>query len=181
MNKKEEIILEACSALQEGGVNGFSFRDLADAVGVKSSSVHYYFKNKNELFAAILETFTAEFTQNLQDIVDQSSSLKEVIDGMIDTFVSIAQEQKFCVCGILAIDQKHLSEEMVDRVNETFCALRNWLAEVMATYPVPQHPRNELASVFISAIEGALMMDRLSSKTESLENLRSFMHRLLES
>ena len=179
MSKKEEIILEACRALQEGGVNGFSFRDLADTVGVKSSSVHYYFKNKNDLFIAVLEAFTGEFTQNLQSILDESSSLQDVIDGIIDQFIEIAQEQKFCVCGMLAIDQKHLSEEMISRVNETFCALRKWLSEVLAQYPQGKFSNEELSSTFISALEGALMMDRLSKTTESLESLRSFMHRLV--
>ena len=46
MSKKDEIIELACDALQRKGVSGFSFRDLADAVGVKSSSVHYHFKNE---------------------------------------------------------------------------------------------------------------------------------------
>jgi len=40
----EAKILDLAETLiRQNGYNGFSFRDIASGVGVKSSSVHYYF------------------------------------------------------------------------------------------------------------------------------------------
>ncbi len=37
------------------GCNGFSYRDLAEHVGVKTSSIHYYFPGKDDLLYEAVE------------------------------------------------------------------------------------------------------------------------------
>ena len=46
--------------MRKGGFNGFSFREIAADVGVKSSSVHYHFPTKENLAAAVIQRYTAE-------------------------------------------------------------------------------------------------------------------------
>lgn len=41
-----------------GGFNGFSFREIAEEVGVKSSSVHYHFPTKEALASAVIRRYT---------------------------------------------------------------------------------------------------------------------------
>ena len=40
--------------MQAGGFGGFSFREIAADVGIKSSSVHYHCPTKQDLAAAII-------------------------------------------------------------------------------------------------------------------------------
>jgi len=54
-DKRTEIETAATEAVQRSGLNNVSFRTLADSVGVKSSSVHYYFAEKSDLANAIIE------------------------------------------------------------------------------------------------------------------------------
>src|SRR5260370_11270071 len=52
-------IMDAAEArMRLGGFNGFSFRDIAADVGVKSSSVHYHFPTKETLAAAVIHRYT---------------------------------------------------------------------------------------------------------------------------
>src|SRR5437899_1576737 len=46
-----------------GGFNGFSFREIAADVGVKSSSVHYHFPTKEKLAAAVIHRYTDEVAE----------------------------------------------------------------------------------------------------------------------
>lgn len=52
--------------MQAGGFGGFSFREIAADVGIKSSSVHYHFPTKEDLAAAIVRRW-AEHTSEMID------------------------------------------------------------------------------------------------------------------
>ena len=66
MENREQNILAAAEALvRERGYNGFSFREVAREVGIKSSSVHYHFPTKEDLGAAIAENYTENFLSKL--------------------------------------------------------------------------------------------------------------------
>ena len=41
--------------IQSRGYNGFSFRDIQDALGIKTASIHYHFKTKQDLSKITLE------------------------------------------------------------------------------------------------------------------------------
>src|SRR6266481_721643 len=59
MSDVATAIMDAAEArMRIGGFNGFSFRDIASDVGIKSSSVHYHFPTKEKL-ATGLDPVTA--------------------------------------------------------------------------------------------------------------------------
>src|SRR5699024_11730842 len=37
------------------GTNAFSYKDISKEIGIKTSSIHYYFPTKNDLIVAVLE------------------------------------------------------------------------------------------------------------------------------
>ena len=53
--------------IRQSGYNAFSFRELAKEVGIKSSSVHYYFPTKADLAAAVARRYTDRFVAVLQE------------------------------------------------------------------------------------------------------------------
>ncbi len=53
-----ELIMDAAEPRMRGaGFNGFSFREIADDVGIQSSSVHYHFPTKEKLAAAVVHRY----------------------------------------------------------------------------------------------------------------------------
>jgi TetR/AcrR family transcriptional repressor of nem operon len=178
--KKQEIIQIASDLLQKGGVNGFSFRDLAEAVGVKSSSVHYHFANKNDLFLAIIINFRNDFSEQLQDLESQSDSVYETISKLIDVFESQLVQENFCLCGMLAADQKHLDQKVIDELNNTFDTLHAWLSQVIKKDSPTTIPAEALAKLIISSLEGSLLIDRVSKETKSFDALRLSLKSLLQ-
>jgi TetR/AcrR family transcriptional repressor of nem operon len=54
MSDVKTAIMDAAERrMQLGGFGGFSFREIAADVGIKSSSVHYHFPTKEDLAAAV--------------------------------------------------------------------------------------------------------------------------------
>ena len=67
MSDVKAAIMDAAERrMQQGGFGGFSFREIGADVGVKSSSVHYYFPTKEDLAAAVIRRW-AEYTSELID------------------------------------------------------------------------------------------------------------------
>src|ERR1700759_780697 len=57
------IMNSAERRIRLGGFNGFSFREIAGDVGVKSSSVHYHFPTKEKLAASVIRRYTEHVAQ----------------------------------------------------------------------------------------------------------------------
>ncbi|MDF1763471.1 MAG: TetR family transcriptional regulator C-terminal domain-containing protein, partial [Oleibacter sp.] len=68
-----ELILSA--AEQEFGLHGFkgtSMQDIADRAGIAKANIHYYFKNKENLYKALLENIISLWNEELADITADS-------------------------------------------------------------------------------------------------------------
>jgi len=61
MNKKEALLNAAESKARLGGYSNFSFRELANEVGIKSASVHYHFPTKEDLGTELAKRYTEYF------------------------------------------------------------------------------------------------------------------------
>src|ERR1700742_3561290 len=59
---KTTLMNAAETHMRVGGYGGFSFRDLAAAVGIKSFSVHYHFPTKEDLGAAVVRRWTGRLS-----------------------------------------------------------------------------------------------------------------------
>ena len=55
MNTKERIVEEALTLFSEYGYQGTSVKNIADAVGIKDSSLYKHFKSKKEIFDTIVK------------------------------------------------------------------------------------------------------------------------------
>ena len=43
---REQIVDTALQLLMQRGVNGFSYRDISEPLGIKNAAVHYHFPSK---------------------------------------------------------------------------------------------------------------------------------------
>jgi TetR/AcrR family transcriptional repressor of nem operon len=68
MSDVSDAIMDAAEKrIRLGGFGGFSFREIAADVGIKSSSVHYHFPTKESLAAAVIH----RYTDAVSDYIDQ--------------------------------------------------------------------------------------------------------------
>ena len=64
-NKAAEILEVTRRLIMERGYNGFSFRDIAARVGIKSASIHYHFATKADLAEAALKAYREDCAEKL--------------------------------------------------------------------------------------------------------------------
>lgn len=76
MTTKERIVEEALNLFSRKGYKGTSVRDIADAVGIRDSSLYKHFENKQEILDTIVETMKRR-------ISDMSDNLGLPPDGKL--------------------------------------------------------------------------------------------------
>jgi TetR/AcrR family transcriptional repressor of nem operon len=100
MNDTTTAIIDAAEArIRRGGYTGFSFRDLAADVGVKSASVHYHFPTKEALVAAVARRYRERFlTEADRDIAAGEDVVAVWKAGFLR---AIRSDGGMCLCGVL--------------------------------------------------------------------------------
>ena len=53
---------------QTRGFNAFSYKDIQQDVGVKTSSIHYYFPTKHDLASAMTQRYIERFSEQLTQV-----------------------------------------------------------------------------------------------------------------
>src|SRR5882762_4679892 len=103
-------ILEVAQALvQERGYNAFSYRDLADAIGIKSASIHYHFPAKRDLGKELVKRYRSAFAEIRSALDGESMSPKEKLRVFADRLVaSFRAGHRMCLCGIMAAESSSL-------------------------------------------------------------------------
>jgi TetR/AcrR family transcriptional repressor of nem operon len=172
-DKKQEVMTAARLMVQARGYNALSFRDLAEAVGVKSSSIHYYFPTKGDLGAALARQYTEEFLTYLDgllaDGVDWQTCIARYADVFRDTLL---RENRMCMAGILAAERPDLAPEVRAEVERFTTLIVDWLARVLAI----GKPKMDAAAVkawafaVFSAIEGAQLVARGCDDVKVFDN-----------
>jgi TetR/AcrR family transcriptional regulator, transcriptional repressor for nem operon len=160
-NKREQILLHARDLLRKQGINAFSHRELADRVGVKSSSVHYYFPTKEDIGLALIQEYRVQVLSILEAL--GTLAVEDRIDGFIDLFVKTASSgEDWCPAAMLASDFMTLGKELQNQVNLFFGAIERWLASQVNEFCnwLTLEQADSLAKTGIAMLEGALLLSR---------------------
>ena len=174
-DKRSELEALAADLVQRSGLRELSFRQLADLAGIKSSSVHYYFPEKGDLTAVLISSYSAAFAQQLQALTHSQTSLHGKLMAFVDLFEAAARDNKFCLCGMLAAELAALDERSRSLLEGFFQHSEDWLTDLLSQHPgelgSPLAPR-QLAAVFMSGLEGALLLDRVQANGQHLQAQR---------
>jgi TetR/AcrR family transcriptional repressor of nem operon len=162
-DKRQEVMMAARLMVQAGGYNALSFRDLAEAVGVKSSSIHYYFPTKGDLGAALARQYTDEFLGYLEGLLAEGLDWKECIARYAAVFRdTLLRENRMCMVGMMAAERPGLAPQVRVEVERFTALIAAWLAKVLAIGKPKMAPTalKGWAFAVLSAIEGAQLVAR---------------------
>jgi TetR/AcrR family transcriptional repressor of nem operon len=143
-----------------GGYSNFSFRELAAEVGIKSASVHYYFRTKGDLGAEIARQYTDNFLLMLGKPNDIVKSGGNPLNAYINQFrLALINDKKMCLCGILGAESNGLPNEVRHETKVFFQRTIDWLEqayEIIGSNGKDDAKRN--AVKMLSVLEGAMLM-----------------------
>lgn len=117
-------------AIRLRGYHAVSFRDLADELGIKSASIHYHFRHKEDLGLAVVDRYATRIATQVGAPGDQDwpRSLARFCQVYQDALRKNALQ---CLCGMLAAESAGLPDKVSARVAEFFRANINWLTVAM--------------------------------------------------
>ena len=149
---------------QTKGYNGFSYADIAAQLGVTKASLHYHFRSKAELGAALIERYHRVFGAALVSIDRQAEPCKK-LRLYVGLYDSVVRNDRMCLCGMLAAEYATLPKPMQDGLKSFFEANELWLRGVLKEGArtgriLFKESANERARVLLGALEGAMLVAR---------------------
>jgi AcrR family transcriptional regulator len=89
----ERILEEATRLFVSHGYHGISMREIAEAVGVSKAGLYYHFKDKEDLFLAILAS-NLDAIQRIVQEAHQERTTRERIERMVRGLFAQTPEQR---------------------------------------------------------------------------------------
>lgn len=170
-------ILDAAEKLcQTRGYNGFSYRDLAEIVGIRSASIHYHFPTKTDLGKALVMRYRQKMETSLSEIQRREPSVVGRVRKLVAMLREMVRaENRVCLCGILAAEAGTLAPQVVAEVRRFFDECESWLAEQLhdgrssGELKFTGSPASAARAVF-AALEGAMLSARAFGEDQRLSD-----------
>lgn len=97
-NERDQLadqILHAASGLYlQYGLKKVTMDDIAKAIGKTRTAVYYYFKNREEVFEAVLDSLVKEVVQEIQRAMDSQHTIHEKIEAFCQTKIKTSEAKK---------------------------------------------------------------------------------------
>lgn len=158
------ILDTAEQMIRRRGYHGFSFRDVAEAVGIKSASVHYHYRTKTRLAVTVVERYSRRFLKGLGPADTQAPEAHAVLARYRAAYRQALTGGRMCPCGMLAAERDGLPDAVRQAVRRFFIHNRDWLADALARtaeHEGTPRPRLETqALAVIAGLEGAMLLAR---------------------
>jgi TetR/AcrR family transcriptional regulator, transcriptional repressor for nem operon len=162
-------ILDVAQALiQERGYNGFSYRDIADEVGIRAPTIHHHFPAKPDLAAALVDRYAAGVAESCAAIAQsEPRAWKRLQRYFQATRQTMLEKRQLCLCGVLAVEANSLPDNVRRAVDRFFDASRKWMADQLREAKGRGEvdfagSAEDVAAMIISTLQGGLLLSRAS-------------------
>lgn len=157
-------------SVRSRGFDGFSYADLAEAIGIRKASIHYHFPTKAKLSEALIERYRTHLQHGLAEIEVAHANAGARLEALIALYRSALHDgQTVCLCVAFSISRASLCDAVIAKVGDVRAMVLRWL---MATFELGQRdgsisaiqdPTDE-AHATLATLEGAHLAVRTEEK-----------------
>ena len=164
------ILAEAQRLVQTRGFNGFSYADIAAALGLTKASLHYHFPSKADLGRRLIDHYREDFLAALRSIEEAGAGACGRLGAYIEIYAGVLADERMCLCGMLAAEYATLPAPMQESLRTFFETNEVWLSRLLAKgretgeLDFSGDPR-ETANALTGALEGAMLVARAHGET----------------
>jgi TetR/AcrR family transcriptional regulator, transcriptional repressor for nem operon len=161
----ERILDVAERLVQTRGFNGFSYADIAAALGITKASLHYHFATKAELGSTLVARYTDAFEGALQKISAEQPDAQQRLRAYVKLYADVISDGRMCLCGMVAAEYGTLPAPMQSAIRLFFEFNESWLARVLeqgsqqGRLALRVAPR-DMARMLVGALEGEMLVAR---------------------
>jgi TetR/AcrR family transcriptional repressor of nem operon len=149
--------------IRNAGYGGFSFRDLAAAVGIKSASVHHHFPTKATMATAVVRRYGDRFFAAVAPLPDETPA--DAVATYRSAFrAALERDGLMCLCGVLGAEAGVLSGDVAEAIRSFF---RRCIEDLSARIGGP----GATAKAFhvMATLEGGMMLARAYGSIEAFD------------
>ena len=163
---REKLLADAEILVRRRGWSGFSYADLAEAVGLRKASIHHHFPTKEALGVALIEAYGIRYDQALERITTDSTGGLARVEAYAKLYLHGVEDEQGCLAAAMAAELAILPVRIRDAVALFFRRHIVWLTQILVegqangTINADIEPAQS-ARMIIATLEGALMMERL--------------------
>ena len=162
----DQLLDVAQELAQIRGYNAFSYRDLAERVGIRSASIHHHFPAKADLGRALVARYRERFSDALRRIAAGTGDAPAKLAAYVELFRSTYEQgARLCLGGMFAADLPTLPAEVQEQVRGFYTDNEAWLTRLLdagrrsAELEFEGNPR-DAAAALLDGLEGALLAAR---------------------
>lgn len=180
---KTKLLDAAQLLVQTRGHNGYSYRDLAEQVGIRTASIHYHFPTKTDLAVALVRRYRERIVEAMANVAVSKTSLGDRLDAVCQAYAStLKQNSRVCVSCALAAEYASLPPEVQAELKGLITDSQTWLtrflSEARSQREIPGHlDPDALAKLWYATLQGALVMAR-ASQPDSLNEVASMLKKM---
>ena len=130
MDTRQTLLDAAESVARRRGYDGFSYADLAEAVGIRKASIHYHFPKKSDLSVALIERYTEQVAASLAEIRRRDGRGASALKAFVEMYRNALEGgRSLCLCVAMSSEPESLSAESVGALNAFNSMILNWLSD----------------------------------------------------
>jgi AcrR family transcriptional regulator len=169
---RQRILDVAEQLLLQRGYAGFSYQDIAEAVGIRKASIHHHFPAKEDLGAAIVERGRLWLSQSRGPVATDAEGVRRQFDRYLRFFERLVVDgDRLCLGGRLSADLAVLPAPVRDPFREfsaDHAAWRTALFEVgqaLGVFKRDETPEDQ-ALMLGATVQGAVQVARTRGDAE---------------
>lgn len=163
---RAELLMQAETLVRGRGYSGFSYADLADAVGIRKASIHHHFPSKVDLGVALVAAYAERYDEALAGILAGEPKGVARVEAYGRLYLGGVEQGLGCLCAALATEGDNLPVRLTADITQFFERHIAWLEGVLRAGLADGSVRADVeptahARFVIATLEGALLMERL--------------------
>jgi TetR/AcrR family transcriptional regulator, transcriptional repressor for nem operon len=173
--KRERLVNSASELLHRQGVASTTLAEVAQAADVPPGNVYYYFKTREELIRAVIDSH-AEAVRTLLGSYERRPDPRERLKGLAHSWVDVAElvADHGCPIGSLSLELNKRGDGLGEAAGHLFRLMLDWAQEQFRALGRPD-PRGD-AVTLLGAVQGAALLanalrdpELLAVETQRLE------------
>jgi TetR/AcrR family transcriptional repressor of nem operon len=185
---RERIVAKAAPIFNKSGFAGTSLSDLMEATGLQKGGIYRHFKSKEELAAAAFDHAWERAWKFRWIDIDRNANSINQLKQFVANFVDKRSELVQGGCPVLntAVDSDDGNLILRDHARKALGRWMKRIKDIVNAGIVNAEIRKDVdpqavATIIISMLEGALMIERLQHSDLALRQAREYLVDFLES
>jgi AcrR family transcriptional regulator len=157
LDKRQRLVAGARSVVHRQGVEGTTIADVAEAADVPVGNVYYYFKTKDELIAAAIDSYVQEARVLLEGL-ERHRSPQARLKGLARSWEEIGEAVALhgCPIGSLCAELSKRHDGLGGKASQVFALVIDWAEEQFRQ--LGRRDARDLAIALFGGIQGAALL-----------------------